>query len=113
MSGTMSEIARLDEKINLFMTSQSEFNKNINDNLKELSKTHALSQVQQVEINNIVINFNRISGKIDKINDDVAKLNTSNALMIDFKGQVRHLKWVSVGLFGAVIVALIKTILFP
>lgn len=109
----MSEIARLDEKINLFMTSQSEFNKNINDNLKELSKTHALSQVQQVEINNIVINFNRISGKIDKINDDVAKLNTSNALMIDFKGQVRHLKWVSVGLFGAVIVALIKTILFP
>ena len=109
----MSEIARLDEKINLFMTSQSEFNKNINDNLKELSKTQALSQVQQVEINNIVINFNRISGKIDKLNDDVAKLNTSNALMIDFKGQVRHLKWVSVGLFGAVIVALIKTILFP
>ena len=109
----MSEIARLDEKINLFMTSQSEFNKNINDNLKELSKTHALSQVQQVEINNIVINFNRMSGKIDKLNDDVAKLNTSNALMIDFKGQVRHLKWVSVGLFGAVIVALIKTILFP
>jgi peptidoglycan hydrolase CwlO-like protein len=113
MSGTMSEIARLDEKINLFMTSQSEFNKNINDNLKELSKTQALSQVQQVEINNIVINFNRMSGKIDKLNDDVAKLNTSNALMIDFKGQVRHLKWVSVGLFGAVIVALIKTILFP
>ena len=109
----MSEIARLDEKINLFMTSQSEFNKNINDNLKELSKTQALSQVQQVEINNIVINFNRMSGKIDKLNDDVAKLNTSNALMIDFKGQVRHLKWVSVGLFGAVIVALIKTILFP
>ena len=55
----------------------------------------------------------RLDEKINKINDDVAKLNTSNALMIDFKGQVRHLKWVSVGLFGAVIVALIKTILFP
>ena len=113
MSGSISEIARLDEKINLFMTSQSEFNKNINENLKELSKTHALSQVQQVEINNIVINFNRMSGKVDKLNDDVSNLKTSNALMIDFKGQVRHLKWVSVGLFGAVIVALIKTILFP
>ena len=113
MSESISEIARLDEKINLFMTSQSEFNKNINENLKELSKTHALSQVQQVEINNIVINFNRMSGKVDKLNDDVSNLKTSNALMIDFKGQVRHLKWVSVSLFGAVIVALAKTILFP
>jgi hypothetical protein len=54
-----------------------------------------------------------MSGKIDKLNDDVNNLKTSNALMLDFKGQVRHLKWVSVGLFGAVIVALIKTILFP
>ena len=113
MTGSISEIARIDEKINLFMISQSEFNKNINDNLKELSKTQARSQVQQVEINNIVVNFNRMSGKIDKLNDDVSNLKTSNALMIDFKGQVRHLKWVSVGLFGAVIVALIKTILFP
>ena len=112
MIESISEIARLDEKINLFMTSQSEFNKNINENLKELSKTHALSQVQQVEINNIVINFNRMSGKVDKLNDDVSNLKTSNALMIDFKGQVRHLKWVSVGLFGAVIVALAKTVLF-
>lgn len=112
MSGQMSEIARLDEKINLFMTSQSEFNKNINDNLKELSKTQALTQVQQSEINNIVVNFNRMSGRIDKINDDVAKLNTSNALMIDFKGQVRHLKWVSVSLAGAVLAALIKFVFF-
>ena len=112
MSGTMSEIARLDEKINLFMTSQSEFNKNINDNLKELSKTQALTQVQQSEINNIVVNFNRMSGRVDKINDDVARLNTSNALMIDFKGQVRHLKWVSVGLAGVALSSLIKVVFF-
>lgn len=112
MSVTMSEIARLDEKINLFMASQSEFNKDINENLKELSKTQALSQVQQAEINNIVVNFNRMSGRIDKINDDVARLNTSNALMIDFKGQVRHLKWVSVSLCGAVLAALIKVVFF-
>ena len=109
----MSEIARLDEKINQFMASQLELNKDINQNLKELSKTQAQIQVHQVEINNIVVNFNRMSGKIDKLNDDVSNLKTSNALMLDFKGQVRHLKWVSVGLFGAVIVALIKTILFP
>jgi peptidoglycan hydrolase CwlO-like protein len=113
MSGTMSEIARLDEKIDQFMASQLELNKDINQNLKELSKTQAQIQVHQVEINNIVVNFNRMSGKIDKLNDDVSNLKTSNALMLDFKGQVRHLKWVSVGLFGAVIVALIKTILFP
>lgn len=109
----MSEIARLDEKIDQFMASQLELNKDINQNLKELSKTQAQIQVHQVEINNIVVNFNRMSGKIDKLNDDVNNLKTSNALMLDFKGQVRHLKWVSVGLFGAVIVALIKTILFP
>ncbi len=109
----MSEIARLDEKIDQFMASQLELNKDINQNLKELSKTQAQIQVHQVEINNIVVNFNRMSGKIDKLNDDVSNLKTSNALMLDFKGQVRHLKWVSVGLFGAVIVALIKTILFP
>jgi peptidoglycan hydrolase CwlO-like protein len=113
MSGTMSEIARLDEKIEKFMASQLELNRDINQNLKELSKTQAQIQVHQVEINNIVVNFNRMSGKIDKLNDDVNNLKTSNALMLDFKGQVRHLKWVSVGLFGAVIVALIKTILFP
>jgi peptidoglycan hydrolase CwlO-like protein len=113
MSGTMSEIARLDEKIEQFMASQLELNRDINQNLKELSKTQAQIQVHQVEINNIVVNFNRMSGKIDKLNDDVNNLKTSNALMLDFKGQVRHLKWVSVGLFGAVIVALIKTILFP
>jgi peptidoglycan hydrolase CwlO-like protein len=113
MSETMSEIARLDEKIDQFMASQLELNKDINQNLKELSKTQAQIQVHQVEINNIVVNFNRMSGKIDKLNDDVNNLKTSNALMLDFKGQVRHLKWVSVGLFGAVIVALIKTILFP
>ena len=109
----MSEIARLDEKIEQFMASQLELNRDINQNLKELSKTQAQIQVHQVEINNIVVNFNRMSGKIDKLNDDVSNLKTSNALMLDFKGQVRHLKWVSVGLFGAVIVALIKTILFP
>lgn len=109
----MSEIARLDEKIDQFMASQLELNKDINQNLKELSKTQAQIQVHQVEINNIAVNFNRMSGKIDKLNDDVNNLKTSNALMLDFKGQVRHLKWVSVGLFGAVIVALIKTILFP
>ena len=109
----MSEIARLDEKIEKFMASQLELNRDINQNLKELSKTQAQIQVHQVEINNIVVNFNRMSGKIDKLNDDVNNLKTSNALMLDFKGQVRHLKWVSVGLFGAVIVALIKTILFP
>ena len=109
----MSEIARLDEKIEQFMASQLELNRDINQNLKELSKTQAQIQVHQVEINNIVVNFNRMSGKIDKLNDDVNNLKTSNALMLDFKGQVRHLKWVSVGLFGAVIVALIKTILFP
>ena len=108
----MSEIARLDEKINLFMTSQSEFNKDINLNLKELSKSQALNQAQQVEISHIVINQNRMSGRIDKLNDDVAKLNTSNALMIDFKGQVRHLKWVSVSLAGAVLAALIKVVFF-
>jgi peptidoglycan hydrolase CwlO-like protein len=113
MSETMSEIARLDEKIDQFMASQLELNKDINQNLKELSKTQAQIQVHQVEINNIAVNFNRMSGKIDKLNDDVNNLKTSNALMLDFKGQVRHLKWVSVGLFGAVIVALIKTILFP
>ena len=113
MSADRVEVARLDEKISLFMTSQSEFNKNINDNLKELSKTQTQIQVQQVEINNVVINCNRMSGKIDKLNTEMSAAKTNQALMIDFKSQVRHLKWVSVGLFGAVIVALIKTILMP
>ena len=54
-----------------------------------------------------------MSVKIDKLNIEMSDVKTNQALMIDFKSQVRHLKWVSVGLFGAVIVALIKTILIP
>ena len=111
MSDTVQQLARLDEKISLFMASQSEFNKNINDNLKELSKTQTQIQVQQVEINNVVINSNLMSVKIDKLSIEMSDVKTNQALMIDFKSQVRHLKWVSVALFGAVIVALIKTIL--
>ena len=107
----MSEIARLNEKIDRFMDSQLELNRDINQNLKELSKTQSRIQVQQVEINNIVINFNRISGKIDKLTDDVSNLKTSNALTLDFKSQVRHLKWLSIGMFGAVLIALVKTVL--
>ena len=113
MSADRVEVARLDEKISLFMTSQSEFNKNINDNLKELSKTQTQIQVQQVEINNVVINSNLMSGKIDKLNIEMSDIKTNQALMMDFKGQVRHLKWVSVSLFFAVMIALIKVIMMP
>ena len=108
MSDTVQQLARLDEKISLFMSSQSEFNKNINDNLKELSKTQAQIQVQQSEINNVVINCNRMSGKIDKLNEEMSNVKTNQALTNDFKGQVRHLKWVSVGVFVAVVGALFK-----
>ena len=107
----MSEIARIEEKIDRFMDSQLQLNRDINHNLKELSKTQSRIQVQQVEINNIVINSNRMSGKIDTLNDDVGNLKTSNALMIDFKSQVRHLKWVSVGALVAVLLALFKDVI--
>tara|TARA_R110000851_G_C12953633_1_gene553553 strand:- start:271 stop:615 length:345 start_codon:yes stop_codon:yes gene_type:complete len=87
------------------MTSQSEFNKNINDNLKELSQTQSQIQVQQSEINNVIVNSNRMSGKIDKLNDEMSAVKTNQALTSDFKSQVRQLKWVSVGLFGTILIS--------
>tara|TARA_R110000850_G_scaffold53657_1_gene128494 strand:- start:267 stop:665 length:399 start_codon:yes stop_codon:yes gene_type:complete len=105
MSDTAEQLARLDEKISIFMTSQSEFNKNINDNLKELSQTQSQIQVQQSEINNVIVNSNRMSGKIDKLNDEMSAVKTNQALTSDFKSQVRQLKWVSVGLFGTILIS--------
>lgn len=109
----MSEIKRVEQKIDIFIDSQKDSNERVAGNLEKLTDMVVKTQIQQVEINNIAINVNRLSGKIDGINEDLNGIKTNQALTTDFKTQVRQLKWVSIGALFAVVVALSKVLLIP
>lgn len=93
-----------------FMSSQAEFNKNINENLKELSKTQLQSRLQQQEINNLHKSLAATSTKVDETNKVVAVVQINQALLLDFKSQVRQLKWSCLALFVTVALAIAKMV---
>lgn len=111
MSGDMTEIARLDEKINIFMGSQNEVNSNINRNLEKLTDAMSQMQVQQTEINNLVTSADRLSAKVDKIDDRIDIIEQNQAVSNEFRKQVIHMKWVVVGAGVSIFVYIVKEFL--
>jgi tRNA C32,U32 (ribose-2'-O)-methylase TrmJ len=98
-----SQLERLGDRMDAFIASQAEFNRNINDNLKELSKTYTQAQTQQVEINNLHKIVTTLSNKCDKNNDSVAEIKVNQAVLMEFKKEVIWLKrWVA-GLFASMV----------
>jgi chromosome segregation ATPase len=97
------ELARLGDKMDAFITGQAEFNRNINENLKELSKTYVQSQTQQIEINNLYTALTALSTKLDKSNETISLVQVNQAVLLEFKKEVVFLKrWVA-GLFGSIV----------
>ena len=98
-----AELARLGDRMDAFIAGQAEFNRNINDNLKELSKVYVQSQTQQVEINNLHTVVTALSNKLDKSNETVSIVQVNQAVLLEFKNEVIFLKRWVVGLVGSII----------
>ena len=98
-----AELARLGDRMDAFIAGQAEFNRNINDNLKELSKVYVQSQTQQVEINNLHTVVTALSNKLDKSNETVSIVQVNQAVLLEFKNEVVFLKRWVVGLVGSII----------
>ena len=98
-----AELARLGDRMDAFIAGQAEFNRNINDNLKELSKVYVQSQTQQVEINSLHTVVTALSNKLDKSNETVSIVQVNQAVLLEFKNEVIFLKRWVVGLVGSII----------
>jgi hypothetical protein len=98
-----TELARLGDRMDAFIASQAEFNRNINDNLRELSKTYVHSQTQQIEINNLHIAVAELGKKLEESSKVISVVQVNQAVLLEFKKEVVFLKrWVA-GLFGSII----------
>lgn len=108
----MSEIARLDEKLNQFINVQSEFNTNINRNLEKLSEAMMQNQAQQVEINQLTGAIQKLDQKYDDSARRISDIEVNQALSIQFRKEVNHLKWATFGsgmsLFVGVVIFVVK-----
>ena len=98
-----NELDRLGDKMDAFISGQAEFNRNINENLKELSKVYVQSQTQQVEINNLHLVVTALSSKLDRSNETVSIVQVNQAVLLEFKNEVIFLKRWVVGLVGSII----------
>jgi len=115
MSDDMSEIKRVEQKIDEFKIShkefkdsQREFNNLVSANLEKLTDMVAVTQVQQVEINNIATNVNMLTTRLDKQGEDIGNIKINQALTAEFKKEARQLKWVSIGMLVSILVYIIK-----
>jgi cytochrome c biogenesis protein ResB len=100
----MSEIVRLDQKIDQFMLSQDKHNESVVRNLEKLTDAMAIQQGQQVEINQVTSAVQRLSLKHDIFGTRLGHVETNQAVANEFRKDITQLKWVCVGAAASLVV---------
>jgi hypothetical protein len=115
MSGNMVELAKLESKVNQFMLSQDRHNESVVRNLEKLTDAMATQQAQQVEINQMASSMQMLSSKHDSFGERLGSIENIQAVSIEFRKEITHLKWVCIGaaasLSVGVVIMVTKTIL--
>lgn len=111
----MSEIARLEQKIDSFMDSQKETNNRLSISIEKVADAVLQNQAQQVEINQLTSMVQKLDYKHDNFGQRLGEIETNIALANDFRSQAVQLKWVTIGLgvaiFSGMCIAIFKMLL--
>ena len=107
MSGDMTELARLEGKVDQFMVSQDRHNESVVRNLEKLTNAMATQQAQQVEINQINGSVQSLSLKHDAYGVRIGIIESNQAVSTEFRKEVTHLKWVCVGAASSMAVGIV------
>ena len=104
MSVDMTELARLEGKVDQFMVSQDRHNESVVRNLEKLTDAMATQQAQQVEINQINGSVQSLSLKHDAYGVRIGIVESNQAVSTEFRKEVTHLKWVCIGAAASLVV---------
>ena len=110
----MSEINRIEQKIDIFMDSQNEFNRTVSKNLEKLSEAIQQNFTQQVEINQLNSHLTSIDAKQEKLTDRVSGIENKMTVAEEFRKDMKQWKFAlftaSLSMFAAVVIWAFKTL---
>lgn len=82
----------IDTKLDMFMESQSKVNLMFADAHKDIAKTLAKSEAQQIEINNTSLSLLRLTDKVEREADKIADLHSQVSVNSTLVDQTQELK---------------------
>lgn len=109
----MSEINRVEQKIDMFMAAQQETNKSLAESIEKMSNAISRQDAQQVEINQVTQAVQALSHKHDKFGERMGTLEQTQAVASEFRKDSKQLKFMCFGLLLTIIGYGVKTLLWP
>lgn len=82
----------IDTKLDMFMESQSKVNLMFADAHKDIAKTLAKSEAQQIEINNTTTALTRLTDKVERQSDKIAEIHSTVSVNSTLVTQTQELK---------------------